>query len=91
MRKSVEVPFSERITLSVDEVAAAYGFSPASIYNFIRDQKLPSKRIGRRRVIPRQACDDFFLKGAALATLTPSGHIAIAAVVSPAPLESTTA
>ena len=47
-----ELPF----TLSVEEMAAFLGISRVAAYNLSHSKGFPSKRIGRRILIPR---DDF--------------------------------
>lgn len=47
---------SDRIAYSISELGAkAGGISRTTIYREIRDGKLISKRIGQRRVVPRDA------------------------------------
>lgn len=49
---------TERIAYSPAEVAAAVGCSRQHIQNMIRDGKLPSVKLGRKRLIPRTVLDD---------------------------------
>lgn len=45
----------ERLTLTVDEVAAALGISRSSAYECARRGEIPTVRFGRRIVVPRRA------------------------------------
>jgi excisionase family DNA binding protein len=45
------VPLEQRISVSIDEAAAASSLSRRTIYHAIRDGLLESRRIGGRRVI----------------------------------------
>lgn len=47
----------ERLTLTVEEAAASLGISRNLAYELIAKNKLPSVRLGRRLVVPRQALD----------------------------------
>jgi excisionase family DNA binding protein len=44
-----------RLTLTVEEAAAALGISRASAYEAVRRSEIPSLRIGRRVLVPRVA------------------------------------
>lgn len=48
----------ERLTLTVDEVAALLGISRGLAYELARCGKLPALRLGRRLLIPRSALKD---------------------------------
>jgi excisionase family DNA binding protein len=56
MNNSKELP-----TLAVDtrEAARLLSVSPRSIQNYIRAKMLPSRKIGKRRVIPVRALENF--------------------------------
>jgi excisionase family DNA binding protein len=45
----------ERLTLSVEEAAAALGISRALAYELVGRGELPCLRLGRRIVVPRRA------------------------------------
>ena len=46
---------TERLTLTVDEVAIALGISRSSAYECARRGEIPTVRLGRRLVVPRRA------------------------------------
>lgn len=46
-----------RLVLTVTEVAAALGISRAHAYELVAQGELPSLRLGRRIVVPRQALE----------------------------------
>lgn len=47
----------ERATLTVDEVAKLLGVGRNNAYKAIEEGKIPSIRIGKRLVVPKQALD----------------------------------
>lgn len=47
----------ERLALSLPEAAKLLGCSSGLVYRLARQGKLPTIRLGRRRVVPRQALD----------------------------------
>lgn len=49
------VTSTERLTLTVDEVAVALGISRSSAYECARRGDFPTVRLGRRIVVPRRA------------------------------------
>ena len=49
---------SRRLTISVEEAAAALGISRTLAYESIRRGDLPVIRIGRRLLIPKHALDE---------------------------------
>jgi excisionase family DNA binding protein len=49
----------DRTSLSVEEVCQMLGVRKPTIYRFIHSGELPSYRIGRRRLIRREALSDF--------------------------------
>ena len=51
------VPTSERLTYTVDEIAALLGISRGTAYEGIRTGQIPSIRISRRILIPRRAIE----------------------------------
>jgi excisionase family DNA binding protein len=51
--------YTNRIALSVNEAAAAAGFSRQMIYNAINCGELRSAKIGKRRVITMEALRDW--------------------------------
>jgi excisionase family DNA binding protein len=58
MAKSA-IPIQDRTSLSVDEVCQLLGVNKPTIYRFVHSGELPSYRIGRRRLIRREALNDF--------------------------------
>lgn len=54
----------ERMTLSVEEAAAALGISRALAYELVRRGELPRLRLGRRIVVPRRALEDLVASAA---------------------------
>lgn len=61
-RRTVEVaePPTERQTYDVEEVARILGISRGIAYRMAREKTIPSLRIGRRLVIPKQAFNEWF-------------------------------
>ena len=49
----------DKLTLSVVEVSATLGLSRTKTYDLVRSGRLPSVRIGRRILVPRQAILEF--------------------------------
>lgn len=47
-------PMSERLTFTVDEVAALLGISRSGAYDSIARDEIPSLNIGRRVLVPRE-------------------------------------
>ncbi|HVV77128.1 MAG TPA: helix-turn-helix domain-containing protein [Mycobacteriales bacterium] len=45
---------SDRVTMTVDEVAAMLGISRNSAFRAVKSGDLPSIRIGRRILVPRE-------------------------------------
>lgn len=50
---------TQRLTLSVPEVAELVGVSRAHAYELIRIGRIPSIRLGRRLLVPRKALEEF--------------------------------
>jgi excisionase family DNA binding protein len=50
-------PPVERVTMSVEEAAAALGISLCSAYTLANSGKLPTIRLGHRLLVPRHAFD----------------------------------
>lgn len=48
---------SDRLTLTVEEAAARLGISRTLAYELVRQGKIPSLRLGRRRLVPVHALD----------------------------------
>jgi excisionase family DNA binding protein len=48
----------EKLLLSPEEAAEVLGVARSTIYDLIRMRLLTSVKIGRRRLIPMQACRD---------------------------------
>ena len=49
----------QRVTYSVDEVAAILGISRSAVYDCIARGEIPAKRLGRRLVVVRAALETF--------------------------------
>jgi len=58
-------PKNQNVYNSVDELANELGISRASAYKALRNGELPSLRIGKRFVIPREAIRELFRSPAA--------------------------
>ena len=69
MRTKAAMEAPTRLTLTVEEAAAALGISRAGAYDAVRRGEIPSIRIGRRVLVPRAALERL-LDGAD--ALTPS-------------------
>ncbi len=54
---AVTAPSTERLVLSVREVADALGVSDDLVYEMAARGELPCLQLGRRRVIPRRAVE----------------------------------
>lgn len=65
MNKESITQTAPRIALSVEEAAASIGISAASMYDQVRRGQVPSKRMGRKVLIPVDFLDH--LPGAATA------------------------
>jgi excisionase family DNA binding protein len=52
--------FPGRIAISVEEFADAIGISRTSAYLGVQRGEIPTKRIGRRLVVPLSALDTWF-------------------------------
>jgi excisionase family DNA binding protein len=48
----------EKLLLSPEEAAEVLGITRSTIYDLIRMRLLTSVKIGRRRLVPMQACRD---------------------------------
>lgn len=57
MKEKMAMP--ERLTMSVSEAAEMLGISRALAYTLVRNEQLPSLRLGRRVVVPRAALEHF--------------------------------
>jgi excisionase family DNA binding protein len=49
----------QRLTFTVDEVAAQLGISRSAVYDCIARGEIPAKRLGRRVVVVRAALEAF--------------------------------
>ena len=49
----------ERLLLSTKETAAVLGLSERSVFFLIQNGRLPSRKIGARRLVPREAVEQF--------------------------------
>jgi excisionase family DNA binding protein len=54
-----ELPAVDKRCLSVDETATAVGLGRTKIYELINEGKLKSVKVGRRRLVPAAAVDEF--------------------------------
>jgi excisionase family DNA binding protein len=61
-RKPAIAPPLEKITLSVEEAAAACGLGQSTIRRLIREGKLPARRIGTRLLICRADLETFCMR-----------------------------
>ena len=59
--KTSSLPEDGRLAYSVEEAAALLGISRTSAYLAAQRGELPSRMIGRRRVVPRLALERFLL------------------------------
>ncbi|MGD0352552.1 MAG: helix-turn-helix domain-containing protein [Dehalococcoidia bacterium] len=50
---------TDRLVLSVEEAAAALGIGKSTAFKYIREGKLPVKRLGRRILVPRDKLTKF--------------------------------
>ncbi len=46
--------FDKRLAISVDELAAALGITPNAVYLLVARRKIPSRKVGRRRMFDPQ-------------------------------------
>lgn len=49
---------NEKLAFTVDEVAQLLGISRSSAYQAVHSGEIPSLRIGRRYLVPKQALDE---------------------------------
>jgi len=56
---------AERVTLSVEQTAALLGISRNGTYDAINRGEIPSIRIGRKLLVPRQALERLLAAGGA--------------------------
>lgn len=47
------------LTYSISEVALALGISPSTAYRLVRSGDIPSRRLGRRVVVPKRMLDEW--------------------------------
>lgn len=52
-------PAPERLAFSPDEAAAALGLGRTTIYQLLTAGAIRSVKVGKRRLIPRNALDEF--------------------------------
>lgn len=64
----------EVLAVSVSEAARRLGVSPRTIATLIARKELPSRRIGRRRVIPVRALEEFLRRDHATGNENGSEH-----------------
>jgi excisionase family DNA binding protein len=48
---------NERRALRVNDAAFAYGLGRSTLYRLLKENRLPSVKIGGRRLIPREAME----------------------------------
>ena len=58
MAKS-SIPTHHRVALSVKEVAELIGMNKPTLYQYVNSGQLPSLKVGRRRLIRREALEKF--------------------------------
>jgi len=56
-------PPANQLALSANQVAWLLGVSPNTVWNLLRDRRLPSFSVGRRRLISRSAVEAFIAGG----------------------------
>ena len=61
----------EKLLLGRTEAAEALGLSPRSVDYLVAEGRLPSRKIGRRRLIPREAVERFAKQGCVRITPAP--------------------
>lgn len=66
MRTKAATQAAARLTLTVEEAAAALGISRAFAYEAVRRGDIPCIRIGRRVLVPRAALERLIDGGSAL-------------------------
>lgn len=49
----------ERVSFGIDEVAAKIGCSVTSVFKFIREKKLPARKLGGRTIIRAEDLQTF--------------------------------
>lgn len=49
----------QRVTVKPDDLAKMLGTSRATVYAGLRNGRIPSRRIGKRFIIPRAAIDEW--------------------------------
>ncbi len=59
------VPLSEKLCFSIDDFALINGICRQSVYNEINAKRLRTKKVGKRRLIPREEADRWRLQGVA--------------------------
>ncbi len=56
------VPVEKKLLLSIAEAVALSGIGRSSLYLLIQSGAIPTKPVGRRRMIPRAALESFCKK-----------------------------
>jgi excisionase family DNA binding protein len=59
---------NERLTYTVDEVAARLGLNRNTAYAAVKDGTIPALRVGRRLLVPRAALDKMLEQAGNLVT-----------------------
>jgi excisionase family DNA binding protein len=59
---------TSRLTLTVEQAAEALGIGRTLAYEAVRRGEIPTVRVGRRLLVPRQALEDFLSLSQELAT-----------------------
>ena len=64
---------TERLTISVSETARLLGISRSTAYQAVERGEIPSIRVGRRILVPREALAGFLKNGRGTASLGGAG------------------
>lgn len=56
------VNYMERLTLSVTEAAEILGVSRSFMYQLVKENKIPSLKLGNRRLIPKGNLEEWIRK-----------------------------
>ena len=63
------------LAVGVPEAARRLGLSPRTVATLVARRELPSRKVGRRRIIPVAALEEFINRDHLLARLTPAQSI----------------
>lgn len=61
--QTAEVPFGERRALRMTEAVQYSGLGRTSIYNAIREGRIETTKIGKRRLVFRESLERFLASG----------------------------